>query len=193
MVIRMLNEQTNVSEVVEALLSCGYEKNYKGEYAKYYDSGGFIVFVNPRTGDCYYEDNATFNEINADLKPIDSPDKVEELDRLASISWTKIAEPIDQYKSRMSKNADLINGVWVKKNPGYLIKEGYYDSDEEYAVSGHWLASATYADGTEVEKEFPYTAENYREEQEEQYRLESWLLDYHPDCTWYSVSFVEDW
>lgn len=73
------------------------------------------------------------------------------------------------------------------------VREGYYDSDEEYAVNGHWLASATYADGTEVEREFPYTAENYREEQEEQYRLESWLLGYHPDCTWYSVSFVKDW
>ena len=57
----------------------------------------------------------------------------------------------------------------------------------------YWNARATYADGTEIDQNFPYTANgNHIKESEEQYRLEAWLLEKHEDCTWYSVDYVND-
>lgn len=55
----------------------------------------------------------------------------------------------------------------------------------------HWNARATYEDGFEIDKNFPYRADgNYIKENEEQYELEEWLLNEHEDCTWYSVNYV---
>ena len=57
----------------------------------------------------------------------------------------------------------------------------------------HWNARATYADGTEIDKDFPYKAGgNYQKEEEEQHRYEELLLEAHEDCTWYSVAYVAD-
>lgn len=56
---------------------------------------------------------------------------------------------------------------------------------------GYWEASARYADGTEVCKNFPYMEEDsYASESQRQYELEEWLLNYHPDCIWFSVTYV---
>ena len=52
-----------------------------------------------------------------------------------------------------------------------------------------WEARAEYADGTEVSKLFLYS--EYRAEADQQYDLECWLLEHHPDCTWYSVDYIE--
>ena len=58
-----------------------------------------------------------------------------------------------------------------------------------------WIARAKYADGSEIEKRFPYTADgNYARECEEQYKIECWLLERETDspCVWYSVDYEED-
>lgn len=56
-----------------------------------------------------------------------------------------------------------------------------------------WNAVAEYADGTRIEKSFPYNeAGNYGAECERQYELESWLIGQHENCTYYSVSYIED-
>ena len=52
-----------------------------------------------------------------------------------------------------------------------------------------WEARATYADGTEIEeyfKEFPSLSE-----EDQQYNIESYLIEAHPGCTWYSVNWVD--
>lgn len=51
-----------------------------------------------------------------------------------------------------------------------------------------WEARADYADGTTVERLF---ADNGRSDSDQQYAIECWLLERHPDCTWYSVNYVE--
>lgn len=58
----------------------------------------------------------------------------------------------------------------------------------------HWEARATYEDGYEIDKEFPYTANgNYLKEDEEQYKIEAWLIEEaHEGCTWYSVNYVAE-
>ena len=55
-----------------------------------------------------------------------------------------------------------------------------------------WEARAEYADGTSVERLFEYHGGSIREENQEQYDIECWLIERHPDCTWYSVNYVED-
>ena len=56
-----------------------------------------------------------------------------------------------------------------------------------------WYAVAEYADGTRIEKYFPYHENgNYSAECERQYDIECWLLSQHEDCTFYSVAYVED-
>ena len=56
-----------------------------------------------------------------------------------------------------------------------------------------WNAVAEYADGTRIEKNFPYCENgNYHAEVERQYDIECWLLSQHDDCTYYSVVYVED-
>lgn len=56
-----------------------------------------------------------------------------------------------------------------------------------------WLASAEYADGTRIERQFPYMENgNYHLENERQQELEEWLIGYHDDCTWCSVVYVGD-
>ena len=55
-----------------------------------------------------------------------------------------------------------------------------------------WEASADYADGTHVKKYFPYEEDdNYTREDDRIHELEEWLLNYHEDCTWYSVVYVD--
>ena len=55
-----------------------------------------------------------------------------------------------------------------------------------------WEAVAEYADGTRIEKTFPYNeGGNYAMENERQYEIECWLLEQHPDCTYYSVCYVD--
>ena len=56
-----------------------------------------------------------------------------------------------------------------------------------------WIASATYDDGTSVEKEFSYAEKGiYSLEDERQHELEEWLIEQHEGCNWYSVACVED-
>ena len=58
-----------------------------------------------------------------------------------------------------------------------------------------WVARAKYADGSELEKCFPYTADgNYVRECEEQYEIECWLLerDTESPVIWYSVDYVDE-
>ena len=53
-----------------------------------------------------------------------------------------------------------------------------------------WRAYAEYADGTEVDVFIPYTANgNYSRECEEQYNIESWLIERNKECTFYSVGY----
>lgn len=74
-----------------------------------------------------------------------------------------------------------------------LCRAGRLIPAERLPVMEHWNARATYADGTEIDKDFPYTADgNYSKECEEQYRIEAWLLEEHEGCTWYSVDYVND-
>ena len=51
-----------------------------------------------------------------------------------------------------------------------------------------WEARAEYADGTTVSRYFEY--DDRRPESEQQYDIECWLIDRHPDCTWYSVDYI---
>ena len=58
-----------------------------------------------------------------------------------------------------------------------------------------WIARAKYADGSEIEKRFPYTADgNYARECEEQYEIECLLLERETGspCVWYSVEYEEE-
>jgi len=56
-----------------------------------------------------------------------------------------------------------------------------------------WEARAEYADGTTIEKLFPYRERGiYSLECERQYELEWWLLSRHDDCTWYSVTVINE-
>lgn len=49
------------------------------------------------------------------------------------------------------------------------------------------------ADGTRIEKEFPYNeGGNYSAECKRQYEIETWLIGQHDCCTYYSVSYMED-
>lgn len=58
---------------------------------------------------------------------------------------------------------------------------------------GHWVARATLADGTEIEKKFPYTANRiYVVENSEQYRIECWIFEEHDNVIWASVDYEED-
>ena len=54
-----------------------------------------------------------------------------------------------------------------------------------------WTGYAEYADGTYIERDFSYNANgNYEKECEEQYDIESWLIERRPGCTFYSVSYT---
>ena len=56
-----------------------------------------------------------------------------------------------------------------------------------------WYAVAEYADGTRIEKYFPYHENgNYSAECERQYDIECWLISQHEDCTFYSVAYFEE-
>lgn len=52
-----------------------------------------------------------------------------------------------------------------------------------------WEASAEYSDGTSVCRLFEYRED--KDEAEQQYDLECWLIERHEGCTWYSVVYVE--
>lgn len=57
----------------------------------------------------------------------------------------------------------------------------------EYDECGYvWRASATYADGTETDG--LYMPNPQLTEEDDQFRLEEWLISRHDGCTWYSVS-----
>lgn len=51
-----------------------------------------------------------------------------------------------------------------------------------------WEARATYADGSEICEYFE--SNPYKKESDEQYELESWLIERNKECTWYSVNWV---
>lgn len=55
-----------------------------------------------------------------------------------------------------------------------------------------WEARAEYADGTEYYCCYPSESTGTKSEQEEQHALEEMLIRRHPDCTWYSVNWVEE-
>ena len=52
-----------------------------------------------------------------------------------------------------------------------------------------WEARAEYADGTSIERLFE---DNGLPDAEQQYRLEAWLIERKPDCTWYSVNWINN-
>ena len=51
-----------------------------------------------------------------------------------------------------------------------------------------WEARAEYADGTSIDRTFPFRED--MDEDEQQYQLECWLIERNKDCTWYTVNFV---
>lgn len=53
-----------------------------------------------------------------------------------------------------------------------------------------WEARAEYADGTSVERLFE--SNPYKNDNDEQQELEEWLIDRHPECTWYSVNWINE-
>lgn len=53
-----------------------------------------------------------------------------------------------------------------------------------------WEARARYKDRTEVDRLFEESPS--LSEEEDQFRLEEWLIERHPGCVWYSVNWVED-
>lgn len=54
-----------------------------------------------------------------------------------------------------------------------------------------WEACAEYADGTSIRKTFSYIEKgDYYLENKRQQELEEWLIEYHEDCTWYSVNYI---
>lgn len=55
-----------------------------------------------------------------------------------------------------------------------------------------WIAVAEYADGTSIEKSFPFHGGSIREENQEQYDIECWLIHRHAGCTYYSVVAVDE-
>lgn len=56
-----------------------------------------------------------------------------------------------------------------------------------------WEARAEYADGSTIDKTFPYNENgNSLLENQRQYEIECWLLEQHEDCTWYSVNYIEE-
>ena len=55
-----------------------------------------------------------------------------------------------------------------------------------------WISYAEYADGSSIERTFPYIEENSFSEQEKQYELEEYLITRHPDCIYYSVDVVDE-
>ena len=79
-------------------------------------------------------------------------------------------------------------GCWLLFGMSLLIKqEMHYGSAGVIAASGQ-----TYADGTRIEKKFPYSEDgNYNKECEKQYELEEWPIGQHDDCVFYSVSYEE--
>ena len=58
-----------------------------------------------------------------------------------------------------------------------------------------WNAVGEYADGTRIEKNFPYYERgNYNLECEKQYQLECWLIEEgekHGGCTFFSVAYID--
>ena len=56
-----------------------------------------------------------------------------------------------------------------------------------------WNAYAEYADGTVVDRNFPYAEDGiYSAECARQFDLEEWLVGLHEDFIFYSVSYIED-
>ena len=56
-----------------------------------------------------------------------------------------------------------------------------------------WNAVAEYGDGARIEQNFPYHEEgNYQAECERQHEIEAWLISRHEDCTFYSVTYIEE-
>ena len=53
----------------------------------------------------------------------------------------------------------------------------------------YWNAKAKYADGTEIDKDYPYNARTYAEECEEQHAIECELIEENShkygECIWY--------
>lgn len=64
------------------------------------------------------------------------------------------------------------------------------------AVMEKWIAYGEFADGTSVERAFPYTGYNtYTGECEAAQDLEAWIIEVvgekHGGCTFYSVSYTD--
>ena len=53
-----------------------------------------------------------------------------------------------------------------------------------------WEARAKYADGSEIEQFFCEDPD--KNENEQQYDIECWLLERYPGCTWYSVNWISE-
>lgn len=51
-----------------------------------------------------------------------------------------------------------------------------------------WEARAEYEDGTIVERYFE--SDPQKNESDEQFEIEEWLIERHDGCTWYSVNWV---
>lgn len=50
-----------------------------------------------------------------------------------------------------------------------------------------WEARAEYADGSSVLRYFE--SEPHKNENDEQFEIESWLISRHDGCVWYSVNW----
>ena len=53
-----------------------------------------------------------------------------------------------------------------------------------------WEAVAEYSDGTNVRRLFSY--DERRNENEQQYDIECWLIERHDGCTYYSVNYISE-
>lgn len=55
----------------------------------------------------------------------------------------------------------------------------------------YWEARATYEDGYEIDKKFPYPLDRSNDD-EQQHELEEWLMNVHEGITWYSVNYATE-
>lgn len=52
----------------------------------------------------------------------------------------------------------------------------------------YWEARAEYQDGSSISKRFEYN--DRKNDNDQQYELEEWLITRKAGCTWYSVNIV---
>lgn len=53
-----------------------------------------------------------------------------------------------------------------------------------------WEAVAEYKDGSSVRRFFNYS--EWKNEEDQQFEIECWLIGYRDGCTYYSVSYIDE-